>query len=86
LRLEITQHALGQPHVERDQPLQRLVHPPALVELDDRDADAFLEDLRRIAGVRAGHAAADVRVMADHHAEALQRLFVEDREEHEDVG
>ena len=45
LRPQIAQHPLGQSHVQPDQSLQGVVHLAALVQLDHRDAQAFLIDL-----------------------------------------
>ena len=59
---------------------------PRLVELERRDAQAFLVDLGRVRGVRARDAAADVGVVADRRGEGEPLAVDEDRLEDEDVG
>src|SRR5262249_45243472 len=86
LREQVAPDPLGHAHVDLDQLLQRRVEPAARVELERRDADAFLVDFGRIARVRSRHPAADVGVMTDHHGERPALAAVEDRHEHEDVG
>src|SRR3546814_2856608 len=56
-----------------------------IVELQDRDPQPFLVDLRRVARVRSWHPPPDIGVMADDDTEADPSRLDEDRIEHEDV-
>ena len=57
-----------------------------LVELQGRQAQAFLEDLGVVAGGAARHPPADVQVVGHHRREAHQGIPVEDGLKNEDVG
>ena len=82
---QVAPHAIGHAHVDLDHRGQRLVQPAAVVELEGRDAQPFLVDLGGIGSVGAGHPAADVGVVADHHRERPPLAAEEQRHEHEDV-
>src|SRR3546814_4889794 len=56
-----------------------------ILELQDRDPQPFLVDLRRVARVRSRHPPPDIGVMADDDTEADPSRLDEDRIEHEDV-
>ena len=65
LAVEIGGQRLGHARVALDDGEHRVVADAGVVELDRRDGEAFLEHRRRRAGHRAGHAAADVVVVAE---------------------
>src|SRR5262249_53032994 len=65
---------------------ERLVRLALVVHLHGRDAQALLVDLGRIGGVRAGHAASHVGLVADGRREGEALALEEDRLQHEDVG
>ena len=65
---------------------QHLVRLAGFVQLDDRQADAFLENLRRVDGGRSRRDAADVAVMRHRAGPALDDAFVEDRLDDVEVG
>ena len=86
LRLEIAQHLLGRAHVERDHVPKRLVGHAPLGELDDRQPEAFLEDLLGAERIAAGDDAADVRVVGDRRGPGTQPIAPKDRHHDVDVG
>ena len=65
LAVEIGGERLGHAGVALDDGEHRLVAHAGVVEFDRRHGEAFLEHRRRGAGHRAGHAAADVVVVAE---------------------
>ena len=66
----------------REQQLPHLVHVLALLlDLDRGDAQALVEDLRRLAGEAARHHAADLGHMADRHRIAHEPAVHEDGRE-----
>ena len=85
LRLDVAQHLVGYPDVLLDDPPHGLVELPLFVQLQRRQAQAFLVDLGVVTGVAAGDAAADVGLMGDHASPPHQQIVHEDRLEDEDV-
>src|SRR6202011_5485319 len=63
-------------HVFGNDALERLVRSARVVQLEQRDAQAFSENLRRVGGVAAGHPAADVRLVPDRGRKAGQLATV----------
>ena len=82
---DVAEHPVRDPHVLLDDAEHGLARHPALVELHRRDAQPLLVHLGRVAGIRAGHAAAHVGLMPDHDGEGFQLVVDEDRQEQEDV-
>ena len=85
LGVEVAHDDLGNAHVAGDDLEQRPVGLAAVVELEDRDLEPFLEDFRRVDGVAAGGASADVGIVRDAGGEANQSLGTKHRLEDEDV-
>ena len=82
LRPKIAQNPVRHAHVALDQPEQQVVRLSAIVQLADRDDDAFLVNLARVGRC---HAAADIGMVRAGHAEADQLLAAESRRRDEDV-
>ena len=80
--MEVAQHHLGQARVRADDRDQRLVGPPSLVELHDRDLQAFLVHLARLG---REHVPADVRRVAGRGEEGNALLTPENRRADGDV-
>ena len=59
---------------------------PAVVELEERQAKALLEDLGRVDGDASGRDAADVGVVGERRRVPLELVVDEDRLDHVDVG
>ncbi len=74
LGLEVPPAELGHAHVGQEEVAHALVQYPAVVQLDGRDADPFLEDADRIAGKTPRVHAADVPVMPACHGVGHQPL------------
>jgi hypothetical protein len=88
LGAQVAEDAAGEADVALDHAEQRGVGLAAFVEFQRRDAQALGEDFRAVRGVGAGHAAADIGVMADRGGIGDRRVLLggEDRLEDEDVG
>ena len=86
LGAQVAEHLDRHPDVLLDQGEQGLVAPARGIELERRDAQAFLIDLGRVRGVGAGDPAADVGVMADGGGKGEPLALVVERLEEEDVG
>ncbi len=84
-RVEVRLVPLGQPAIAQDQVQHLLIELPLAIDLDRRDLDAFLEDLRRIGGQAAGHLAADVGHVAEHRAPGDDAPVDVDRHQREPV-
>ena len=63
LRPEVTDPLVRGPGVQEDRPEEAVLDPPARDEPRHRQPQAVLEDARRVAGLAAGHAPADVGVV-----------------------
>ena len=83
--VEIAEPLLGQPHVAQQQAHHPFIAPSPFVELDRGDADPFLVDAGRKAGIAARGHPAHVRPVGAHRGEDEQLSAREDREEHRDV-
>ncbi len=81
LRAQIAHGAARQPHVLLDHLDQRLVGPAAIVQFQDRDLQAFGENI----GGDAAERAADIEPMRHAAGEADQHVFVKDRQRQRDV-
>ena len=81
LRAQIAHGAARQPHVLLDHLDQRVVDLAAIVQLQDRDLQAFGKNI----GGHAAERAADVEPMRHAAGEADQHALVEDRQRQRDV-
>ena len=79
LRLQIAMHEFRCPHIQTDQLPQGFVAYPLVDQLQDRDPESFLPDLRRPERVRSGNDAANIRMMRQSGRPALQRTAEIDR-------
>ncbi|CUK23251.1 Uncharacterised protein [Achromobacter sp. 2789STDY5608615] len=86
LHAQVQHPFLGVAGVGADQAQHVLVHLAGARDAAGGDADAFLEDRLQAAGDRAGHRAADVRMVGDVGGEKAQRAFPEHRRDDVDVG
>ena len=86
LRLKVAEHLGRLPGVLLDDAEERLVLRPRVVELEERQAKAFLEDLGRVDGDAPGRDAADVGVVGERRRVPLELVVDEDRLDHVDVG
>ena len=86
LRAQVAEQLHRQAHVLLDDGHEGLVDLAGVVELHGRDAQPLGVDLGGIGGVRAGHPAADVAVVADGAGEREPLARVEQRLHDEDVG
>src|SRR6202041_3760965 len=85
LSAQIAEHLDRHPHIGLDQREQGLVALAPLVKLQRWDAQAFLVYLGRIRGVRAGHPAANIGVMAYGAGPGDRGLVTKDRLEYENI-
>ena len=83
---EVAAEVVGIAHVERDHVEDVVAQPACLVELDRRDAQAFLPDLGGIRIVGAMRRTADVALMRAHHGPEQPAAAGEHRHEGSDVG
>jgi len=74
-----------QAHVVQDDVKHVAVHNALAVQLDRRDADAFLPDRGSIGRQRAGHLAADVGHVAKHGRIVDDAAVLEDRHQHQPI-
>ena len=81
LRAQVAHGAAREPHVLADDVVERLVDDAAVVQLHDRDLQAFREDV----GAHAAEHAADVEPVRHAAGEADERALVEDRQRERDV-
>ena len=81
--LEIAEHLGRQAHGSCDDIEDILVGNAGLVQLHDREANAFLED---VAGLRMQRPSADIRQMRDRAGIGHDPALLEDRRDHGDVG
>jgi hypothetical protein len=79
MAMEIAPAVARRAVIGEDHPPELLVVFPAFEELHRRQAQAFLIDIRGIAGEASRRLAADLRHMADAAREADQLLAAEDR-------
>ena len=86
LRLEVAEHLGRLPGVLLDDAEEGLVLDPAVVELEERQAKALLEDLGRVDGDAPGRDAADVGMVGERRGVPLELVVDEDRLDHVDVG
>ena len=86
LRLEVAEHLGRLPRVLLDDAEKLLVLDPAVVQLEERQAEALLEDLRRMDGDAPRGDSADVGVVGQRGGVPLQLVLDEDRLDHVDVG
>ena len=86
LRAQVAEQLHRQAHVLLDDGHEGLVDLAGVVELHGRDAQPLGIDLGGVGGVRAGHPAADVAVVADGAGERQPLARVEQRLHDEDVG
>jgi hypothetical protein len=85
LREQVAAALLRDPGVEQDQVIDAGLQPSGLVELDQRNAQAFLVDLGHAAGHAAGAHAAEVGMVGDVADEGDRGAGVEDRHRHVQV-
>ena len=82
---EVSPYPVRDPDVDPDQRLQCRIEHAAVVELERRNTQPFLIDLRGVGCIRSRHAAAYIGVMTDHHGKGTPPAAVKNRHEHEDV-
>ena len=78
LRTQIADDPVRHTNIQRDQRFERFIHDPGVEQLERRDSQSFLKYLRAVRGVRSGHPAADVGVVADHDRPGENLAAVED--------
>ena len=81
-RVEVARAVLGQAHVAEQERHGGPVEPALLVDLDGRDADAFLVDVGGEAGIAPRGHPADVGPVSAHGGEDEQLALLEDGVEH----
>ena len=86
LRQQVAVHERRHAHVAADDPPHGVVALTGGDELERRQPQPLLVDLGVVAGVAAGHAAADVGVVGDHAQPGDEGAFGEHGLEQEDVG
>ncbi|OPZ04004.1 MAG: hypothetical protein BWZ08_02791 [candidate division BRC1 bacterium ADurb.BinA292] len=86
LGLQVAEGHFGDAHIGPQESKERGVGLAAAIELEPRDAQAFLKDLGVVAGGAARHAAADIQVMRGGDGERHALVLPEDGADDEDVG
>ena len=83
---QIAEHLDGYADIHLDKAKDCFVRHAPLIELEERDADAFLKDLGGVDGRPARRQTTDVGVMDERGRETLDGVVAEDRLHDIDIG